>query len=171
MTNKIRTGFFGGSFNPIHKGHLGLADFILQQGYVDEVWFVVSPKNPLKATADPADARQRLLAVRTALQDHPHTFASDIEFNRPVPSYTVDTLRYAESTFPGREFVLIIGGDNLDLFTQWKDYDYLLQHHDILVYPRTGASNTVPQGWNRVTLLNAPHMDISSTQLRNGEQR
>jgi len=171
MNKKIRTGFFGGSFNPIHKGHLGLADFILQQGYVDEVWFVVSPKNPLKATADPTDARQRLLTVRKALQHHPHTFASDIEFNRPIPSYTVDTLRYAQATFPEREFVLIIGGDNLDLFTQWKDYEYLLQHHDILVYPRTGASNTIPQGWNRVTMLNAPHMDISSTQLRNGEQR
>lgn len=166
MEKKIRTGFFGGSFNPIHEGHLGLANYVRDNGFVDEVWFVVSPQNPLKATADPEDAQERLLAVRKTLKGHPHLIASDIEFSLPVPSYTVDTLRHAQSEYPDREFVLIIGGDNLDVFKKWKDYKYLLKNHDILVYPRTGALNKVPGEWKRVTLLDAPYMDISSTNIR-----
>jgi nicotinate-nucleotide adenylyltransferase len=92
--------------------------------------------------------------------------ASDFECTLPVPSYTVDCLRTATDRFPNREFVLIIGGDNLDVFTQWKDYAYLLERYDILVYPRPGATNKVPEGWNRVKMLDAPLMDISSTRIR-----
>ena len=130
---KIRTGLFGGSFNPIHEGHLGLADFVIENRFVEEVWFVVSPQNPLKTTSDPKDAQERLAAVIEALKNHPHAVASDIEFSMPVPSYSVDTLRHAETTFPDREFVIIIGGDNLDVFEKWKDYQYLLENNDILV--------------------------------------
>jgi len=162
----IRTGYFGGSFNPIHEGHVRLAEFLRETGLVNEVWFVVSPQNPLKATADPADASTRLQAVRDALFDHKGLLASDFECTMPVPSYTSDCLRAASARFPNREFVLIIGGDNLDVFTRWKDYQYLLAHHDILVYPRPGATNTVPHGWKRVKLLDAPLMDISSTDIR-----
>lgn len=164
----IRTCLFGGSFNPVHKGHLALAETVLQQDLADEVWFVVSPRNPLKPTADPSDALQRLEGVRKALENHPGCTASDIEFDLPLPSYSVQTLRKAVSLYPSREFLLLIGGDNLDVFTQWKEYEWLLSNIDILVYPRPGASNSVPAGWNRVQLLKGPLMDISSTEIRNG---
>lgn len=162
----IRTGYFGGSFNPIHEGYIRLAEYLRDAGLVDEVWFVVSPQNPLKATADPDDAKKRLNEVRKALADHPGLLASDFECTMPIPSYTADCLRVATARFPNREFILIIGGDNLDVFTQWKDYPYLLEHHDILVYPRPGATNRVPDEWKHVKLFDAPLMDISSTQVR-----
>jgi len=162
----IRTALFGGSFNPIHEGHLALADQVLKQGLADEVWFVVSPRNPLKPTADAVDAQIRLEQVREALVGHANCTASDIEFGLPLPSYTVQMVRKAVSEYPAREFLLLIGGDNLDVFTQWKDYQYLLENFDILVYPRPGASNSIPAGWNRVHLLNGPLMDISSTAIR-----
>ena len=167
----IRTCLFGGSFNPVHEGHLALAMTVLQQGLADEVWFVVSPRNPLKPTADASDALARLEGVREALVGCSGCSASDIEFSLPLPSYSVQTVRKAVADYPSREFLLLIGGDNLDVFTQWKDYPYLLEHFDILVYPRPGASNEVPAGWSRVRLLNAPLMDVSSTAIRQGLQK
>ena len=167
MLALLRTALFGGSFNPVHEGHLALADHVLQQGLADEVWFVVSPLNPLKPLADSKDALFRLEGVRRALTGHPGCFASDIEFSLPLPSYSVQTLRLAVSKYPSRQFLLLIGGDNLDVFTQWKDYQYLLENFDILVYPRSGATNQVPAGWNRVQMLYAPMMEISSTEIRN----
>jgi len=166
----IRTVLFGGSFNPIHEGHLALADHVLKHGLADEVWFVVSPKNPLKPTADSADALFRLEGVRNAIIGHPGCFASDMEFSLPLPSYSVQTLRKAVYNFPSRQFLLLIGGDNLDVFTQWKEYEFLLNNFDILVYPRQGSSNLIPSGWNRVQMLNAPMMDISSTEIRNSRK-
>ena len=167
----IRTCLFGGSFNPVHEGHLALAETVLQQGLADEVWFVVSPRNPLKPTADASDALFRLEGVREALVGHPGCSASNIEFSLPLPSYSVQTLRKAVAEYPSREFLLLIGGDNLDVFTQWKEYPYLLENFDILVYPRPGASNVVPSEWTRVKMLNAPLMDISSTAIRQGLQK
>ena len=166
ISAKIRTGFYGGSFNPIHEGYLALGDHLILNGLVDECWFVVSPKNPLKETADPADAADRLKMVSKALEGHPGCSASDIEFHLPLPSYTVQTLRYAAEKYPEREFVLLIGGDNLDLFTQWKEYDFLLANFDILVYPRPGFSNRIPAGWNRMKMLDGQMLDISSTEIR-----
>ncbi len=163
----IRTVLFGGSFNPIHEGHLALADHVLKQGLADEVWFVVSPRNPLKPSADASDALERLESVRQAVENHPGYFASDIEFDLPTPNYFANTLRKALSSYPDRTFILLIGGDNLDVFTQWKEYDWLLENIDILVYPRPGASNTIPADWKRVHMLKAPLMDISSTAIRN----
>jgi len=166
MNTTLRTGYFGGSFNPIHEGHIRLADRACQLGLVDEVWFVVSPRNPLKPTANPDDAQARLAAVRDALAPYPHLKATDFEIDKPLPSYTADNLNLAARLYPNRTFVLIIGGDNLDDFTRWKDYEQLLRDYDILVYPRPGASNTIPQGWHRVTLLDGPLMTISSTEIR-----
>lgn len=164
---KTRIGYFGGSFNPIHEGHIRLAEYLLCERLVDEVWFVVSPQNPLKETVDPSDATRRLEEVRKALQGRFGMQASDFECSLPVPSFTVDCLKAASARFPDIEFVLIMGGDNLDVFTRWKDYTYLLEHIDILVYPRPGAGNTVPEGWNRVKMLtDAPLMDVSSTKIR-----
>lgn len=166
----IRTVLFGGSFNPVHEGHLALADHVLKQGLADEVWFVVSPRNPLKPTADPSDALFRLEEVRKALSNRPNCIASDIEFDLPLPSFSVQTLRKAVSEYPSRQFMLLIGGDNLDVFTQWREYQYLLDRFDILVYPRPGATNRIPEGWNRVKMLNAPLMDISSTKIRDSRK-
>jgi nicotinate-nucleotide adenylyltransferase len=166
MTPKIRTALFGGSFNPIHEGHLRLADYLINHRLVEECWFVVSPQNPLKPAADPSDAQERLSNVRKVLENHPGCSASDLEFSLPLPSYTVQSVRYACTTFPDREFVLLIGGDNLDVFTKWKDYEFLLKNFDILVYPRPGAANQVPESWNRVIMLDAPMMDVSSTEIR-----
>jgi len=162
----IRTALFGGSFNPIHEGHLALADHVLGKGLAEECWFVVSPRNPLKPTADASDAQNRLKAVRKALSGRPHCIASDLEFHLPLPSYTVQTLRLASEKYPDREFILLIGGDNLDVFTQWKDYKYILTHYDLLVYPRPGASNQIPEGWKRAQMLDGALMDISSTEIR-----
>jgi len=170
MSAPIRTALFGGSFNPLHIGHLALADQVLKQGLADEIWFVVSPQNPLKTTADPADALERLEGVRNVLKGYPRCVASDIEFSLPLPSYFVQTLRKAISDYPERSFVLLIGGDNLDVFTRWKEYQFVLDHIDILVYPRSGVSNQVPKGWNRVQMLDAPLMDISSTEIRNRQK-
>lgn len=167
----IRTCLFGGSFNPLHEGHLALAETVLQQGLADEVWFVVSPRNPLKPTADSSDALQRLEGVRKALENYPGCTASDIEFSLPTPNYFVQTLQKALADYPSREFLLLIGGDNLDVFTKWKDYEWLLENIDILVYPRPGASNKIPSGWSRVRMLNAPLMDVSSTVIRNRKIR
>ena len=166
MANKIRTGFYGGSFNPIHEGHLALGDYLIAHKLVDECWFVVSPQNPMKKTADPTDAKKRLQAVTKALQNHPGCSASDIEFNLPLPSYTVQTLRFAVDKHPDREFVLLIGGDNLEVFSKWKEYEYLLNNFDILVYPRPGHSNQIPDGWNRMKMLDGEMMEISSTEIR-----
>jgi nicotinate-nucleotide adenylyltransferase len=166
VRKRIRTALYGGSFNPIHEGHLALGDFVLSKGLVEECWFVVSPKNPLKPGADSSDANIRFERVEKALEGHPGCFASNLEFNLPIPNYTVSTVRAAALNYPDREFVLLIGGDNLDVFTQWKDYTYLLEHFDILVYPRPGSSNKIPENWKRVTLLDAPQMDVSSTRIR-----
>jgi len=163
---RIRTGFFGGSFNPVHYGHISLAEFILGKNLVDEVWFVVSPVNPLKKTADPNDALERFNNLKEALENHNNCIASDYELSMPLPSYTSVTLKKIKDEYPEREFVLIIGGDNLDVFTKWKDYEYLLENHDIIVYPRPGASNKVPEGWSRVTVLDGEMMDVSSTKIR-----
>lgn len=162
----MRTCLFGGSFNPVHEGHLALADTVLRQGLADEVWFVVSPRNPLKPTADASDAQLRLEGVRQALVGHPACKASDLEFGLPLPSYSVQTVRKALAEYPTREFILLIGGDNLDVFMQWKEYEWLLENIDILVYPRPGASNLVPAEWSRVRMLDGPLMDISSTAIR-----
>jgi nicotinate-nucleotide adenylyltransferase len=169
--SRIRTGLFGGSFNPVHYGHINLAKFILEKGLVDEIWFIVSPRNPLKPDADPEDADKRLEAVKQALSYIPNTFASDIEFTMPYPSFTVDTVKKAIADFPEREFVLIIGGDNLDVFTKWKDYEFFLNNIDIIVYPRNGAINKIPAGWDRIIMLEAPLMDISSTMIRENRQK
>jgi len=163
---KIRTGFYGGSFNPIHEGHLALGDYLIKHRLVDECWYVVSPQNPLKNTADLADAEYRLKNVSEALVGHKNCVVSDIEFELERPSYTIQTLRYAAEKYPEREFILLIGGDNLDVFTKWKDYEYLLSHFDVLVYPRPGCSNRVPENWKRVKLLEGVMMDISSTEIR-----
>ncbi len=162
-------GVFSGSFNPIHVGHLILANYMREFTYLDEVWFVVTPHNPLKEPIDLLDDRQRLEMVRLALQDHDGMQASDIEFRLPRPSYTVDTFAALQKEYPNTEFTLIIGGDNWSLFNRWKDHDVLLQKYRLLIYPRQGIPVIIPSEYEKsVQLVPAPMVEISSTFIRDG---
>lgn len=168
----IRTGIYGGSFNPIHTGHLTLGKLLCEQGLVDELWFLVSPLNPFKqATNDLLDDQARLQLVQLAVRNEPQLQVSDFEMHLPRPSYMVHTLEKLRETYPDREFILVIGADNWLRFDQWYESEEILNHHLILVYPRPGFeidSSTLPDG---VTLVDTPLIDISSTQIRNGIAR
>ena len=168
MNKKV--GIFCGSFNPIHNGHVALADYIARNSDLDEVWLVVSPLNPLKRTiADTlAPNEQRLDMVRLALRSCERLFASDIEFSLPLPNYTINTLRALDAKYPDTDFCLIIGADNLALFERWKDSDVIMSNFDMLVYPRPGVDlDSLMQKYPKVRVLkNAPLHDISSTEIR-----
>lgn len=163
---KIRTGIFGGSFNPIHIGHLALANFICENNEVDELWFMVSPQNPFKQNMNMLDDRTRLRLVNEAIKGYSKFHASDFEFSLPKPSYTVNTLEKISQAYPNREFHLIIGADNWATFQKWKSPEQILTHHHILVYPRKGYeinSSTLPE---RVKAVDTPILEISSTFIR-----
>ena len=134
----IRTGIFGGSFNPVHKGHIALAEQILQLGLLDEIWLMVSPQNPLKENNDLWDDQFRLQLARLAVAGHPNIQVSDFEFGLPRPSYTYCTLRALKKTYPQHSFTLIIGADNWNCFHKWINYDEILKEYPIIVYPRAG---------------------------------
>lgn len=161
------TGIFGGSFNPIHTGHISLARELLQQLRLDEIWFVVSPLNPFKAeVTDLLDDDIRLMMARKALEGDPHLMASDYEFHLPKPSYTWNTLQHLSTDYPDRRFVLIIGADNWQKFDRWARHDYILAHYPIAVYPREGypvSQADLPAG---VTLVDTPLYRLSSTEIR-----
>ena len=168
MNKKV--GIFCGSFNPVHNGHVALADYIARNSDLDEVWLVVSPLNPLKRTiADTlAPNEQRLDMVRLALRSCERLFASDIEFSLPLPNYTINTLNALKSKYPETDFSLIIGADNLALFERWKDSDVIMSNFDMLVYPRPGVDlDSLMQKYPKVRVLeNAPLHDVSSTEIR-----
>jgi nicotinate-nucleotide adenylyltransferase len=134
-----KVGLFFGSFNPIHFGHLIIADYFLQYSELQEIWFVISPQNPFKEKASLLDKRHRLYMVNVALEDHYQMRSSTIEFDLPIPSYTVDTLAYLEEASPDTEFALIMGGDNLKGLHKWKNADRILNRHQIYCYPRPGS--------------------------------
>lgn len=163
---EIRTGIFGGSFNPIHCGHIALARRLLDAAGLDEIWFVVSPQNPLKRSADLLDDELRLDIVRRALRDEPRLEACDYEFRLPRPSYTWETLRSMSGEWPGRRFTLLIGADNWQSFGRWHRGADIVSNYRVVVYPRTGSTvdpGSLPCG---VTLADTPLLDISSTEVR-----
>lgn len=167
MTDRIKTGIYGGSFNPMHNGHTQLAEFLCQKGYVDELWFLVSPQNPFKQSAnDLLDDQARLELARLAVKEHPQLQVSDFEFTLPRPSYTYKTLRALRQAFPDREFLLVIGADNWQAFDRWAEPQEILAHHRILVYPRTGYPLDPEQMPEQVTAVPSPIIDLSSTELR-----
>ena len=167
MTNKQNICIYAGSFNPIHLGHTQLASHLIEQKIVDEVWFIVSPCNPLKERSELLDEYIRLEMLVLALQNHPQMKASDVEFSMPIPSYSIDTLNVLKSQYPALQFSLIIGSDNALIFDQWKDYNQLLENFPVLVYPRKGYDfETVAQKYPSMQLLSTPYYDISSTQIR-----
>lgn len=160
----IKTGIFGGSFNPIHNGHIALARQLRQAAGLDEVWLMVSPQNPLKRQADLLDDYLRLSMARQALAGETAITASDYEMHLPRPSYTWNTLQALERDYPDRRFTLMIGGDNWQLFHRWYRADDIVARYPIVVYPRRGSViGHVPAN---VTIIEADLLDISSTAIR-----
>lgn len=162
------TGLFFGSFNPIHVGHMVMANYFAAFSPMKEVWFVVSPQNPLKDSKTLAPELDRLEMVRMALQDDPRFRVIDIEFRMPKPSYTIDTLTRLKEKYPARDFALIIGGDNLTAFHKWKNPEEILSQYQIYVYARPGYDGGVFTRHSHVTLLYPPQMAISSSLIREG---
>ena len=163
---KRKTGLFFGSFNPVHTGHMIIANYMATQTDLQEVWLVVSPHNPLKARHTLASDYDRLHLVRLAVGDAPGLMASDIEFRLPKPSYTIDTLSYLREKYPDRSFVLIMGADNLNTLPKWKNYEVLLRDYTIYVYNRPDSGATELANHPSVTFFQAPLMQLSATYIR-----
>ena len=161
-----RTALFFGSFNPIHVGHLIIASTIVQQDDVDELWFVVSPQNPLKERSTLLADHHRLQMVQRAIEDDYNLRVCDIEMHLPIPSYTVVTLAALGEKYPEREFYLVMGSDNLLTFSRWRNYEYILEHYKIYVYPRPGSADAPLASHHNVTMVDVPMMDISSSYIR-----
>jgi nicotinate-nucleotide adenylyltransferase len=151
-----KIGIFGGSFNPIHCGHIALAQAVQKQCGMDEVWLMVSPQNPLKQQADLLDDNLRLELAQKALEDVEGVCASDYEFHLPKPSYTWNTLQHLSEDYPDCEFFLLIGGDNWAHFERWRQWKDILRNYDVIVYPRDEYSGTI----------DVPLLDVSSTEIR-----
>jgi len=166
----MKIGIYGGSFNPVHFGHVGLAKWVIENTDLDELWLLVSPNNPLKDAKSLAPEQERLEAVREAVKHIPHVLASDFEFTLPRPSYTANTLRALQAAYPQHDFTLVIGEDNLAIFDQWKEYEFILKNYRIFVYPRkspiTNHQSPIINAKNVIFLADAPFFDISSTFLR-----
>ena len=162
---KIKTVIFGGSFDPIHIGHISLAAEVVKTGLANEVWFMVSPQNPHKEQCNLSDENVRLKMVDLAIAENGHFKASDFEFGLPRPSYTITTLTALEESFPDREFILLVGADNWEKFDRWYKHDEILARYRIIVYPRDNSAVPVvlPDG---VTWLSAQLHDVSSTRVR-----
>lgn len=161
-------GLFFGSFNPIHLGHTNLAEYIFRFSGVDEIWFIVSPRNPLKEQSELIDENLRLKMLQLATGDKDYLVASDIEFDLPKPSFTIKTLNTLSEIFPEDDFILLIGSDNMQIFDQWKDYQTILDDYSVLVYPREGYPyEEYEERYPEMQILEeAPFFDVSSTQIR-----
>lgn len=162
----MKVGIYGGSFNPIHNGHIALAEAFLRQAELDEVWFMVSPQNPLKANARLLDDKIRFKMVQKVLKHKRNLIACDYEFHLPKPSYTWDTLQRLSNDFPQHQFTLLIGSDNWTAFDRWYHHEDILQNYKIVIYPRLGDEIDKNELPNSVSLLNAEFINISSTEIR-----
>lgn len=169
---KKHVGLFFGTFNPIHVGHLILGNYIAQQDDMDEVWMVVTPKNPFKQKNSLLEDVHRLALVRAAVENNPRLKVSSIEFDLPQPNYTVDTLAYLGEKYPKIKFSVMMGEDNLNGLNKWKNYQVILDNHDLIVYPRVSAEGEEERIKSpflllpNVNLVDAPLMKISSSKVR-----
>lgn len=162
-----KIGIYGGSFNPIHQGHTGLAQWVIGHTDLDELWLMVSPNNPLKDAGILADEHERLAAAREAVRGIEGVKVSDFEFALSRPTYTANTLRQLERKYPEHEFVLVIGEDNWQILNRWREWEWIVQNHQIYVYPRHGEISGERIADEHIILLQgAPYFDVSSTQIR-----
>lgn len=161
----MKVGLYFGSFNPIHNGHLIIANHVLNETKLEKVWFIVSPQNPLKKAGSLLNEYDRLHLVRLAVVEDNRFKASDIEFHLPKPSYTVDTLAYLTEKFPDNQFSIIMGADSFQNIRNWKNYQKILDNHPVYIYQRVGFEvKSEPAG--NIILLNAPRIEISATHIR-----
>ena len=165
----MKIGLYFGTFNPIHVGHLIIANHMAEHSDLDQVWMVVTPHNPLKKKSTLLDDFHRLQMVHLATEDFPKLKPSDIEFKLSQPNYTVNTLVHLEEKFPNHQFSLIMGEDNLKSLHKWKNYEVILQNHEIYVYPRISSEvdNLELKNHPKIHLIDAPVVEISSTFIRN----
>jgi len=163
----MKIGLYFGSFNPIHIGHLIIANYIAQNTQIEQVWLVVSPQNPLKNTSTLLNEYQRLHLAQLAVEQNPYIKVSDIEFKLPRPSYTIDTVAYLKEKYPQHTYSIIMGSDSFQNIHKWKNADILRKENEFIVYPRDGFS--IKQGNNdieKVEIINAPLLNISATEIR-----
>jgi len=162
----MNIGLYFGSFNPVHVGHMIIANHILNFCYLDQIWMVVSPHNPHKEKKTLAKDYDRLHLVHLAIAGNPKIQASNIEFSLPKPSYTIDTLTYLKEKYPHHNFALIMGGDNLGNFHKWKNYEKILEHHKIFVYKRPTFELGELENHPKIEIVEAPMLNISSSFIR-----
>jgi len=164
---KLKIGLYFGTYNPIHIGHLAIANYMVEFTDIDQLWFVVSPHNPHKEKKNLLDDYQRLEMVHRAVEGDDRLRASNIEFNLPKPNYTVDTLAYLKEQYPNFEFLILMGSDNLESFHKWKNYETILENYGIIVYPRPGFNRSKYKLHYNITVVeDAPLMEISASFIR-----
>ncbi|MDC1515209.1 nicotinate (nicotinamide) nucleotide adenylyltransferase [Polaribacter sp.] len=166
----MKIGLYFGTFNPIHVGHLIIANHLIEHSNLDEVWMVVTPHNPFKKKKSLLDNHHRFEMVYKATENYPKIKPSDIEFKLPQPNYTIHTLAHISEVYPDKEFCLIMGEDNLKNFHKWKNFETILAHHQLYVYPRilAGSSDSQFENHPKIHKIAAPVLGISSTMIRNG---
>ncbi|AXT18750.1 nicotinate-nucleotide adenylyltransferase [Flavobacteriaceae bacterium AU392] len=164
----MKVGLYFGTFNPIHVGHLAIANHIVEFSDLDQVWFVVTPRSPFKKKQTLLDDFQRLEMVHLATKEYTKLKPNNIEFKLPRPNYTINTLAYIQEKYPKNEFSLIMGEDNLNSFHKWKNYEIILENHHIYVYPRISKNTeeSTLKTHQNIHFTDAPIMEISSTFIR-----
>ncbi|NJK85528.1 MAG: nicotinate-nucleotide adenylyltransferase [Bacteroidales bacterium] len=161
----MKTGLYFGSFNPVHIGHMAIANYVVEFTDIDEVWFVLSPHNPLKKKVTLLNDYARFELLEAAIGSDNRFRASNIEFKLPKPSYTIDTLAYLREQFPKKEFTLIMGSDNLSTFNKWKNFEFIEENFTRYIYPRPQVQIT-PEHHKNVMVMDAPLIEISSSFIR-----
>jgi nicotinate-nucleotide adenylyltransferase len=161
----MKIGLYFGSFNPIHVGHLIIANHIISNADLDEIWFIVSPQNPFKKTNTLLNENHRLNLVRTAIEGEEKLKASNVEFKLPKPSYTINTLAYLKEKYPNREFAIIMGSDSFQNLPKWKNPELIIKDHQLYIYPRPGFPINTDHGAT-IKIVKAPLLEISSTHIR-----
>lgn len=167
MNQSQKIGLFFGSFNPIHIGHLIIANLMAENTDLTKVWFIVSPQNPFKPSKGLLHEFDRYDMVQAAISNNLKLAASDVEFHLPKPSYTIHTLAHLTEKYPTKNFKVILGEDNLENFTKWKNYQQILDQYGLYVYPRPNVTNSALSRHASVNMVEAPLLDISATYIRN----